>query len=253
MLNIDSYIENRIPKLDVEGKALLIISDGNLAGQSYIKSKVKMAQQLGIKCDVYYHQYPSHDVYHLLQMTKVHLSAYTGVIVQYPFHNLSFEKFKHYVQILLPPKMDIDGLVYPNYIPCTPLGIYNYCSHLGLDDYLIIGRGKLIGQPLSSLLLSKGKSVQVADSKTTRQALKDMIFARPRVIVCATPVSNLIGEELYSPDCYYIDCGCNYEGRKLIGNVSRDLYSEQALITPVPGGVGRLTVLTLMENLCGLK
>ena len=155
----------------------------------------------------------------------------------------------------VPARADVDGLRYDSrFHPCTPLGIMNYLDYLRDNGTLpakdnlvvnVIGCGGLVGKPLVEMLIDAGYTVCVTRSSTD-EWIADNFCSSADVIVCATPQHNLI--KYPNLRKVYVDCGCNLIDGKLLGNVSREAYTEDALITPVPGGVGRLTVLALFEN-----
>ena len=241
---IKTYKEQgfRAPKLAI------VTDDKNFdANQSYIRSKTKFADEVGVSCDVI-----------VLKDGEEFISNtydYDGIIVQYPFRDYDFGDFCKYVTDNVPPEKDVDGLSYESkYLPCTPLGIVNIIENVTrLSDVdpsnivvNVIGYGGLVGRPLSQLLLRLGYAVNVTRSKTP----ESVVEANQKIanfVVCATPQHNLITKLV--PNTVYIDCGCNMVNGKLLGNVSRECYSEEAYVTPVPNGVGRMTVLALFKQL----
>ena len=234
-----------------EPPRLAIVTDdkNNTANQSYIRSKKQFAEACGIVCDVL-------TLSDADDFFTVNLAKCDGVIVQYPFRNYSFDAFRCFVNDFVPARADVDGLRYASrFDPCTPLGIMNYLAHLRDNGTLpakdnivvnVIGCGGLVGEPLTKMLMKDKDYTVCVTRSTTDEWVADNFEASADVVVCATPKHNLIKY----PDLLkvYVDCGCNLIDGKLLGNVSRDAYTEDALITPVPGGVGRLTVLALFEN-----
>lgn len=232
----------------------IITDDRNFdANQSYIRSKTKFSDEVGVACDVI-----------VLPEDKPfidNVNDYDGVIVQYPFRDYDFKTFRYFVTHFVPADKDIDGLgFYSKHKPCTPLGIMNYLDHLRISEVLptfgnivinVIGCGGLVGKPLIEMLNERvGWTVCVTRSNTDPR-VAEMFHAQSKVVVCATPKHNII-RDTYE-DTVYIDAGCNLVDGKLLGNVSRGCYSDKARITPVPNGVGRLTVLSLFSNLLDAK
>lgn len=225
----------------------IITDDRNFADNaSYIKSKTQFALDVGVACDVIVmkedDEFPC-------------LDDYNGAIVQYPFRGYDFDAFRFWLSDKIPPEKDIDGLVRNSHFkPCTPLGIVNYLEHLrntGVLEYVVtvnvIGLGGLVGRPLVEMLLEDKRYTVCVTRYDTDEWTRDNFLATSEVVVCATPEENIIKST--DRRKVYIDCGCNLVDGKLLGNVSRDCYSEEMMITPVPNGVGRLTVLCLFENL----
>ena len=259
MLDVLSYvakekakIKRAVERMTAQGKQpkiAIVTDDSNFdANASYIKSKTAFAFDVGVACDVIVlkgnEDIPS-------------LDSYDGVIVQYPFRDFTFAEFRNFVARSIPVSKDIDGLGFnPIFSACTPLGIVKYIDHLRKTGVIgeditvnIIGAGGLVGKPLVEMLMSDPRCTVCVTRHRTSTWVADNFEASADVVVCATPTNDLIKY----PDLrkVYIDCGCNLVDGKLRGNVSRDAYGEEALITPVPGGVGRLTVLALFQNLLG--
>ena len=255
MLDVISYVnakkaelKKQIESMEDKPRLAIITDERDFdANQSYIRSKTSLALDIGAACEVIilkpHEEFPD-------------TSRFDGVIVQYPFRGMSFAEFRDYVSANVPILKDVDGLgYYALHKPCTPLGIYNYLKHLKKTGVLtkentvvnIVGYGGLVGEPLAEMLMNdKDYTVCVTRSKTPADVAK-AFEAAADVVVCATPTHNLIRY----PDLHkvYVDCGCNLVDGKLLGNVAREGYSEEALITPVPGGVGRLTTLALYQTL----
>lgn len=257
MLDVLSYVntEKEKMKLAVEfltkagnrPRMAIITGDRNFdANASYIKSKTQFALDVGVACDVIVmkedDEFPDLEPYH-------------GAIVQYPFRGYDFDAFRFWLSDKIPPEKDIDGLTYKSHFkPCTPLGIVKYLEHLRDEKIIegnvtvnLIGYGGLVGKPLAEMLLEDKRYTVCVTRSDTDEWVRDTFKAAANVIVCATPKPNLV--MWTSSSKVYIDCGCSLIDGKLIGNIRRDCYGDDELITPVPGGVGRLTVLSLFENL----
>lgn len=261
MLDVISYVNERkdIVKRHVDlfvecgdrAPRLAIVTDNKNfdANQSYIKSKTQFAMDVGIDCDVI--------VLNDDQEFITNANHYDAIIVQYPFRDLSFAEFQMYVTKHVPPEQDVDGLgKHSIFSACTPLGIVHYIDHLRKTGVVgervsvhIIGAGGLVGRPLAEMLV-RDPSVSVCVSRSSTPDYISSAYTHVSdVIVCATPKANLINWT--HSNKVYIDCGCSLVDGKLLGNVSRDCYGDDELITPVPGGVGRMTVLSLFDNVIG--
>ena len=258
MLDVFSYVNEKkaamkdeVAKFKKYGHtprmAIITASSSFDANQSYIRSKTAFAMDVGVACDVIVFE-PGEEPF-------PNLDAYDGVIIQYPFYGYPFDVFRFYVSGHIPAEKDIDGLGYESlFKPCTPLGIVHYIDHLRKTGVVgehvsvhIIGAGGLVGRPLAEMLV-RDPSVSVCVSRSsTPDYISSAYTHASDVIVCATPKANLINWT--HSNKVYIDCGCSLVDGKLLGNVSRDCYGDDELITPVPNGVGRLTVLSLFENL----
>ena len=258
MLDVISFVNDEkkaiteyVKAMEIKPRLAIITDDKNFdANQSYIRSKTRFASDVGVECSVIVIK--TGDVY----LPK--LDDYDGVIVQYPFRDYTFDEFREFVSAYVPPSKDVDGLTYgTDFVPCTPLGIYTYLEHLRVTHPTLIGKkhlcvnvvgyGGLVGKPLVKMLEKDNRySTVVTRSKTPADVAKAHRDVAD-VVVCATPKHNLFTS--VEEGKVYVDCGCNLVEGKLLGNVSRDCYSDEALVTPVPGGVGRLTVLALFHTL----
>jgi len=160
------------------------------------------------------------------------------------------------------PLKDIDGLTYynaglllnkqPSFIPCTPLGVMELLKYYKVElkgkDAIIVNRSILVGKPLSLLLLDKDATVMICHSKTKN--LKDKIITSDIVI---TAVGNRklfkLTDDLVKDNAVVIDIGISRENGKVMGDVDYENVSKKAsLITPVPGGVGPMTIAMLLKN-----
>lgn len=161
---------------------------------------------------------------------------------------------------LIAPEKDVDGLTptsagrlaqgTPGLRPCTPLGVLElldaYRVELDGAQAVVVGRSNLLGKPLAALLLARNATVTVCHTHTRELA---GACARADVLVAAAGVPGLIGAEHVKPGAAVIDVGMNRTDDGLRGDVDYDGASERAgLITPVPGGVGPMTIAMLLRN-----
>ena len=153
---------------------------------------------------------------------------------------------------------DVDGLTNYNLIklikkedgliPCTPKGILTLLEYYKINliqNIVIVGRSDLVGLPLFHLLLNKNATVTLCHSKTNNLG---SITKNADILISAVGKKGLITKEMIKQDVIIIDVGINRVDDKLYGDVENDCIDLASLITPVPGGVGPMTVLSLMEN-----
>ena len=136
-------------------------------------------------------------------------------------------------------------------IPCTPLGILELLNYYNISvegrHVVIVGRSNLVGKPLAALLLNNGATVSVCHSKTMN--LKE-ITKMADILVVAVGKSNLITSDMVKDNTVVIDVGINRIDDRITGDVDfNNIKDKASFITPVPGGVGQMTVLALYENL----
>jgi methylenetetrahydrofolate dehydrogenase (NADP+) / methenyltetrahydrofolate cyclohydrolase len=180
-----------------------------------------------------------------------------GILVQLP---LPAQIDPDRVVAAIDPGKDVDGLTpanagllahgTPGIVPCTPAGVMELLRHEDVDlegaEAVVVGRSKLVGVPVARLLLSANATVTVCHSRT-----RDLpaVCSRADVLVAAVGVPRLLGADAVKPGAVVIDVGMNRTEEGLCGDVDYDAASEIAsAITPVPGGVGPMTIAMLLVN-----
>jgi methylenetetrahydrofolate dehydrogenase (NADP+)/methenyltetrahydrofolate cyclohydrolase len=158
------------------------------------------------------------------------------------------------------PAKDVDGLTpvnagllaqgMPGLVSCTPAGVMELLAHEGVElegaEAVVVGRSKLVGVPIARLLLAANATVTVCHSRTRDL---DATCRRADVLVAAVWVPRLLGAEAIKPGAVVIDVGMNRDGDGVCGDVDHEAAGEiAAAITPVPGGVGPMTVAMLLVN-----
>lgn len=164
------------------------------------------------------------------------------------------------VVAMIDPGKDVDGLTpvnagllahgMPGLVPCTPAGVMELLNQEGVElegaEVVVVGRSKLVGVPVARLLLAANGTVTVCHSRTRDLAAT---CARADVLVAAVGVPRLLGAEAIKPGAVVIDVGMNRSDGGLCGDVDFDAALERAAaITPVPGGVGPMTIAMLLVN-----
>lgn len=225
--------------------AVILVGD-DPASVVYVKIKEKIATQLGIGFDLFHLPGISSQkevekiIAGLNQNDKI-----AGIIVQLPLPE-GFDA--ECVLKLLSPAKDVDGF-YGRFPAPTAQAIWEILRFYGifLEDkkIVIVGRGRLVGAPLGKLLHKMGFKPAVYDSHTTDLARK---LKNADIIVTATGVPGLINLAMVSARTIIIDAGTSEAGGKLVGDVDLAVYQKVQSYTPVPGGVGPVTVACLMRN-----
>ena len=226
--------------------------------QIYVKNKEKSANEVGIKSEVI--RYPE-EVEEKVVLDKIKElndnNQVSGILVQLP---LPKHIDKRKVIETINPSKDVDGFHpmnvgnlssgYESSIPCTPLGCYllikNIEKNLNGKHAVIIGRSNLNGKPMAQLLLKENCTVTITHSKT-----KDLKAecARADIIIAAVGRPKLVKVDWVKKDAIVIDVGINKTDSGLVGDVDFDGVSKVAkAITPVPGGVGPMTIACLLSN-----
>ena len=248
--------------------SLVIIQVGDRSDSStYVRMKLKAAEEANIICKLEHHD-KSISEYELLQKIELFNNDPNvhGILVQLPLppHINEYE-----VTSAVADQKDVDGFGGPNigelakrggkplFIPCTPKGVMVLLQESGVDlqgkNAVVLGRSDIVGAPVSYLLKNADATVTVCHSKT-----KDLpgLVKTADVLVAAIGKQHFVKGDWIKPGAVVIDVGTNYipddskkSGQRLIGDVDYDEAVEVASqITPVPGGVGPMTVAMLMQN-----
>ncbi|HGO2648902.1 TPA: bifunctional methylenetetrahydrofolate dehydrogenase/methenyltetrahydrofolate cyclohydrolase FolD [Staphylococcus aureus] len=241
------------PKLSV----ILVGNDG--ASQSYVRSKKKAAEKIGTISEIVHLEETATEEEVLNELNRLNNDdSVSGILVQVPLpKQVSEQKILEAIN----PEKDVDGFHPINigklyideqtFVPCTPLGIMEILKHADIDlegkNAVVIGRSHIVGQPVSKLLLQKNASVTILHSRSKDMAsyLKDA-----DVIVSAVGKPGLVTKDVVKEGAVIIDVGNTPdENGKLKGDVDYDAVKEIAgAITPVPGGVGPLTITMVLNN-----
>ena len=242
---------------DVPGLTVILI--GKLApSQIYVKNKEKSAKEVGLNSDVI--KYPE-DVDEKTVLKKIkdlnENKSISGILVQLPLPK-HIDK-KKIIESIIPSK-DVDGFHpvnvgnlssgYESSVPCTPLGCYLLLKkvepNLSGKKAVIIGRSNLNGKPMAQLLLKENCTVTITHSKTKN--LKSECLEAD-IIIAAVGIPKLVKGDWVKKDSIIIDVGINKTDKGIVGDVDFEEVSKKAkALTPVPGGVGPMTIACLIKN-----
>ncbi|MCM3611235.1 bifunctional methylenetetrahydrofolate dehydrogenase/methenyltetrahydrofolate cyclohydrolase FolD [Planococcus sp. MERTA32b] len=259
---IKSQIALRVERLAskgiIPGLAVVLIGD-NPASHTYVKNKKRTCEALGMRSDLL--QFPeSFGEDELLEVIRnlnndpeIH-----GILVQLPLPG-HIDEFK--VILAIDPEKDVDGF-HPvsvgnmmigreAFLPCTPHGIMKLLEEYGIEPAgkhaVVIGRSNIVGKPAGQLLLQRDATVTYCHSRTAGLAE----YTRSAdILVSAVGRAKFLGKDYIKPGAVVIDVGMNRdENGKLCGDVDfEDVLETASYVTPVPGGVGPMTIAMLMEN-----
>ena len=241
----------------VPGLTVILIGDLT-PSQIYVRNKEKFAKEVGLKSDVI--KYPDNveEKVILDKIQELNLDkTVSGILVQLP---LPKHIDKQKVIEKIDPSKDVDGFHpmnvgnlssgYESSVPCTPLGCYLLIkkveSNLSGKKAVIIGRSNLNGKPMTQLLLKENCTVTVTHSRT--KDLKAECLEAD-IVVAAVGIPELVKGDWIKKDTIVIDVGINKTDQGIVGDVAFDEVSKKAkAITPVPGGVGPMTIACLLKN-----
>ena len=243
---------NKVPSLTV-----ILIGDF-APSQIYVRNKQKNAKEVGINSEVikYSKEVTEQEVLRKIQELN-NSDTISGILVQLPLPpQINKEKIINAID----PTKDVDGFHpinvgnlssgYNTTVPCTPLGclflIKKVEPNLSGKHAVIIGRSNLNGKPMAQLLLKENCTVTIVHSKT--KDLKTECL-KADILVAAVGVANLVKADWVKENSIIIDVGINKVGDKIVGDVEFEKIKEKVrAITPVPGGVGPMTIACLLKN-----
>jgi len=241
----------------VPGLAYLLVNDDPVS-QRYVANKTKACQEVGMLSFVEPFSRSVKEAELLQQIQRLNKRAdIHGILVQLPLPpSLNVHRILESIDV----KKDVDGFhpynrgllfsAHTAIVPCTPKGIVRLLKENGVvlegKHAVIIGRSLVVGRPLSMLLLNENATVTICHSQTPD--LKR--FTRDAdILVAAVGSPRFVKKDFVSPGVTVVDVGISFEGSRLVGDVDFDEVSKVAsAITPVPGGVGPMTVAMLLSN-----
>ncbi len=247
-------------------KLSVIIVGNDPASEIYVRNKSKACEEVGIYSEtIKLDESISQDKLENVVLTLANDESVDGILVQLPLPRHIDEKR---VLSLIPTEKDVDGFSSDNIgkltqfdesalLACTPHGIIQLLKRYEVDfcgkHAVVVGRSNIVGKPVALMLLKENCTVTVCHSKT--ENLAD--FTRKAdILVCAVGKKHLITEDMVKDGVIVVDAGINRVDGKIYGDVDFDGVSKKAsLITPVPGGVGPMTITMLLYNtyFAGLK
>ena len=253
-VDVAAYVEEagRTP-----GLATVLVGD-DPASEIYVRKKREACEEVGMR-SVHHGLDAASSEEDLLAL--VHElgedDEVDGILVQLP---VPAQISEDAVVAAIDPRKDVDGLTpwnagllahgEPGLVPCTPRGVMELLAHEGVElegaEAVVVGRSKLVGVPVARLLLMANATVTSCHSRTRDL---DAVCRRADVLVAAVGVPRLLGAAAVKPGAVVIDVGVNRTEDGLVGDVDYEAAAEvAAAITPVPGGVGPMTIAMLLAN-----
>lgn len=251
-INIYCRDSKRLPTLAI------VIPQADDSSRSYLKSREKLAQELGIRIEKYvYSEIAKIDLFALIQKLNQDPQI-DGIIIDRPLPKVIDE---NEIYDALDPKKDVDGCtalnagfllhgrttIYPSTARAIVELLKFYKIELAGKNVVVVGRSKIVGMPVAKMLLDQNATVTICHSKTTGLAA---MCQQAEILVVAIGKKNFIQENFINRQSIVIDVGIHYDEVKGIsGDVDKKVYECVAMYSPVPGGVGPLTSIMLMDNL----
>lgn len=251
-----SKIKETYPRLP---KLVVILVGDNQASQTYVRNKERGCQYIGIESEILRHDASFSEIELLQEINDLNNDdTVDGILVQLPLpQHINEEK----VLDAIVPSKDVDGFHPENVaklflgqhslVPCTPKGMMVLLEEINYDlagkEVVIVGRSNIVGKPVALLCLQKNATVTIAHSQT-----KDLkaVCSRADVLIAAIGKPKFFNHEYVKDGAVVLDVGINRDGNnKLCGDVDFDGVKDKvSAITPVPGGIGPMTITMLMKN-----
>lgn len=255
--NWKDEITKRVSELTVQPHLAVVLVGNNPASQVYVRNKEKACAQVGIRSTVIRlkEDCAQAELENVVRSLNTDGSVH-GILVQLPLPTHINEAD---ILTLINPEKDVDGFHAMNsgrlmngqkgFIPCTPLGIMKlleaYKIPLEGKHAVIVGRSNIVGKPMAMLLLAQNATVTICHSKTRNLAE----FTRQAdILVAAVGKANFITPEMVKAGAVVIDVGINRVNGQIVGDVDARVNEIASYITPVPGGVGQMTIAMLLSN-----
>ncbi|MBQ9729421.1 MAG: bifunctional methylenetetrahydrofolate dehydrogenase/methenyltetrahydrofolate cyclohydrolase FolD [Clostridia bacterium] len=257
--SIRAQIKETVEKLEEKPALAVVLVGTDPASQIYVRNKIRACEETGIISYSYtLPETATQEQLEELLETLANDDKVTGVLLQLPLP----KKFNAEAAMKkIPPQKDVDGfsaehlgnlvLNKPGTVACTPLGVMKLLEREGVDltgkNAVVLGRSDTVGKPMALLLLNANATVTVCHSKTVN--LKE-ICRNADVLVVAIGRAKFVTADMVKDGAVVVDVGINRdENGKMCGDVDFDAVKDKvSLITPVPGGVGPMTIAMLMQN-----
>ena len=254
-------LKNRVDALKAKGKTIglaVILVGENPASQVYVRNKGKACEALGIRGDtILLPEQTTQEELEALIMKLNRDDSVDGILVQLPLpKHLDETKALR----LIVPEKDVDGFHIENagklftgqegVVACTPKGILAMLKAwnvpLSGKEAVVIGRSNIVGKPVAMLLLNENCTVTICHSRTADLASHTR---RADILIAAVGKPRFVTQDMVKPGAAVVDVGINRVDGKVVGDVDFESVKEVAgYISPVPGGVGKMTICMLMEN-----
>ena len=247
------------------GLAVVLIGD-NEASHSYVRNKQKACSEVGIRS--WLHHLPVETKPDKLDDLLEELNdndAVHGILVQLPlpphikedFVTRAIDIYKD-VDAFHPQNIGLLAIGQPRYYPCTPFGCIQLLRRNGIElagrEVVIVGRSNIVGKPLALMMMQRPTKENLAGCDATvtvahtQTADLGAVCRRADVLIAAAGKAGLITANMVKPGATVIDVGTNPVNGKLVGDVTTDVWAVAGAMSPVPGGVGPMTITMLLDN-----
>ncbi len=248
-----SQLIKEVAKLPPMRLAVVLVGD-NPSSISFIKQKQQIVKKIGAGFKLYKFSKDTTEQKLIKELNKIiKIETNTGVLVQLPLPK-HIEEQK--VLNMVPPEQDVDALSVDNQLVESPTAsgimriLKEYNIKVRRKNVVIVGKGNLVGKPLAIMMKKTGANLMICDRQTENLASKTR---KADILISATGQPHLIKEKMIKKGATVIDAGFSKKNGKITGDVDfENVKKRTGYITPVPGGVGPLTIAMLMNNLIKL-
>lgn len=244
-------------------KLVIILVGNDSASEIYVKKKMKKCLSLGIHSELIHFKYNATEDQIITKIEELNLKKeINGIMIQLPLpKHLNSRRILDHISI----NKDVDGLNSYNLmkillneekiVPATPKGIFRLLEEYNISveskNVAIIGFSDIVGKPLATMCLNRGATTTVCHIKTKNLSQHTL---GSDIIMTSTGCPNLIKENMVKKGAIVVDIGISRKGSKVVGDVDyENVKNKCSYITPVPGGVGPMTIISLVENLISLS
>ncbi len=254
---IEDYMQSLEPETPRPRLDVIMVGE-NQASTSYVNRKLELCKKFGIQSKLHHFEELSHT--HLLQLIRELNNDHfvSGILVQLP---LPANIFVPEVIKAIDPRKDVDGFhaynlgklltdkEFETLSPCTPKAVIKLMEHYQVpirgQNIVVVGHSNIVGKPLAVMLINRDATVTVCNKET-----KDLSFhtLKADILISATGVANLIQPAMIKPKAILIDVGFTKIDSKILGDIDPSCLDKAAALSPVPGGVGPLTVAYVALN-----
>ncbi len=258
--NVSSEAKEFVARTGITPRLAAVLVGDDPASEVYVRNKERACAAAGIQSVL--HRLPSETSQQSLLDLVTQLNsdpAVHGILVQLPLPKQIDPS--RILDAILPTK-DVDGFHpenvgrmlqgRPTFLPCTPHGVMKILEYEGIHTAgahaVVIGRSDIVGKPMAAMLLQKGidATVTVCHSRTKNLA---ELSSQADILIAAVGIPEFVTDDMIRPGAIVIDVGINRVGKRLVGDVDYNAALQQAAaITPVPGGVGPMTIAMLLRN-----
>ncbi len=257
-LEVKEKTSKLVDKYSITPHLVVVLVGADPASQTYVRFKEKACNQVGIKSTIIEKEenIEETELINLIEELNNDKTVH-GILLQLPIpKHLNSDK----VINMIDPKKDVDGFSDENVaklsknqdalVPCTPLGITKILDEYKIDSQgkhcVIIGRSQIVGKPMAQLMLQRNSTVTICHSKT--ENIKE-ITRLADILIAAVGRAHMVDESFIKYGAVVIDVGVSRVDGKLFGDVDFEaVFDKSTFITPMPGGVGPMTIACLLEN-----